>query len=107
MKKYPEILDPQQRYCLVCDNATIHHVKKLKTLRSFLKIFFLAPYSPFLNPIEETFALVKFNYRRSLLKNDLKLEINIKDAFKQVLERHYYAFYYHTVCFFNDCMNSL
>ena len=66
---------------MVCDNAKIHHAKKLKTLRSYLKVFFLAPYSPFLNPIEEVFALVKFNYKKSLLKNDLRLEINIKDAF--------------------------
>ena len=60
LEKYPEILIPSHRYCIVCDNAQIHHAKKLKTLRSYLKIFFLAPYSPFLNPIEETFGLMKF-----------------------------------------------
>ena len=58
-----KILNPSYRYCLVFDNAKIHHAKKLKTLRSYLKIFFLPPYSPFLNPIKEIYGLTKLHYR--------------------------------------------
>ena len=69
LRLYPDILNPTKRYCFVLDNATIHHAKKLKNLLSNLKIFYLAPYSPFNNPIEEVFAITKFYYRRMLLKN--------------------------------------
>ena len=107
LEKYPEILVPSQRYCIVWDNARIHHSKKLKTLRSYLKIFFLPPYSPFLNPIEETFGLIKFHYRKNILKNNLNLSKNIVDSVKLLEERHFHAFYYHSLCFFNNCFDNL
>ena len=56
IKKYPEITNPQSKIILVLDNCSIHRSKKLKNLRTFLNIFFLAPYSPFSNPIEEFFG---------------------------------------------------
>ena len=47
------------------DNAKIHHAKLLYNLFSKLNIFFSAPYSPFLNPIEEVFGLLKHYLRIS------------------------------------------
>jgi transposase len=41
------------------DNACIHH-KVLQTLDGFgVLVYFLSPYSPDLNPIEEAFSEVK------------------------------------------------
>ena len=75
--EYPEILEPSAKMCFVLDNCTIHHARILKNLRSFLKIFFLPPYSPFLTPIEEFFGLVKHYYRRNICENDKELSWNI------------------------------
>ena len=41
------------------DNAKIHKCNIIKPLFSHLNIFYNAPYSPFLNPIEEFFSLLK------------------------------------------------
>jgi transposase len=58
------------------DNAAIHKAKILKPLFSKLNIFYSAPYSPFLNPIEEFFSLLKRKVRtcvhegrRTLIEN--------------------------------------
>ena len=64
------------------DNATIHKSKKLKTLLDSLPIFYLAPYSPFMNAIEEAFGLTKFHYRKQIAGNWINLEKNIVKAFK-------------------------
>ena len=74
IESYPLILNPRCRICLVLDNARIHHAKALKTLRSFIKILFLPPYSPMLTPIEEFFALTKHYYRKMILKNSDDLD---------------------------------
>lgn len=48
------------------DNAQIHHAHILDYLHSKLNIFFVAPYSPFLNMIEEVFSLFKFKLRKKV-----------------------------------------
>lgn len=45
---------------LIMDNCTIHHVPEIATLLASVT-FFLPPYSPDYNPIEETFSYLK-NY---------------------------------------------
>ena len=77
---YPQILNPRTKMCIVLDNARIHHAKILKTLRSFIKILFLAPYSPFLTPIEEFFGLTKHYYRKMILTNSDALDKNALKA---------------------------
>ena len=49
------------------DNAAIYKSKKLKTLKNSLQVQFLAPYSPFLNPIEEFFGEIKHYFRKNNL----------------------------------------
>ena len=51
------------------DNAPIHHAKILKKLYSCINVFFGLGYSPFLNPIEEFFALIKWKIRFISKKN--------------------------------------
>ncbi len=47
---------------VVMDNASIHHVQHVvQTLEGLgVLVYFLPPYSPDLNPIEETFSKVKY-----------------------------------------------
>ena len=80
IEDYPYIIKPRCRVCLVLDNARIHHAKILKKLRSFMKIFFLPPYSPFLTPIEEFFAITKHYYRKFILSNNDDLDKNALKA---------------------------
>jgi transposase len=47
------------------DNAQIHKANILKETFSKLNIFSNAPYSPFLNPIEEFFAILKARVRKN------------------------------------------
>ncbi len=45
----------------VMDNCSVHHVQEVKQLfkDAGILLFFLPPYSPDMNPIEETFSFVK------------------------------------------------
>ena len=46
----------------VMDNCSIHHVQEVKKLfdDAGILVFFLPPYSPDYNPIEEAFSAVKY-----------------------------------------------
>ena len=50
---------------LVMDNASVHHITEVSELlqQAGILVFFLPPYSPDLNPIEESYSYVK-NYLR-------------------------------------------
>jgi len=60
---------------LVLDNAKIHHDQELLNyLDAFgVKIIFLPPYSPNLNPIETAFSTIKQFLQRKLLLSSQKL----------------------------------
>ena len=59
-----EIKDlPVDSYYFFLDNAKIHHANINKDIRDNFAFFFSAPYSPFLNPIEEVFSLIKNKFR--------------------------------------------
>ena len=84
IRKYPEIADPEEKIVLVLDNASIHKAKKIKNLLTHLNILYLAPYSPFMNSIEEFFGLSKYYYRKAILLNSANLDKHIVKAFKKV-----------------------
>jgi transposase len=52
---------------LVMDNASFHHTKQIKQMcyDTSLKLVYLLPYSPNLNPIKEFFAELKAFIKRS------------------------------------------
>ncbi len=54
------------RSIVVMDNLTVHHVPEVLDLfrQAGILVFFLPPYSPDLNPIEETFSYVKTYLRK-------------------------------------------
>ena len=49
------------RSILIMDNASVHHITELVELlrQAGILVFFLPPYSPDLNPIEESYSYVK------------------------------------------------
>ena len=61
----PELEEGQ---VLILDNASIHKSKRSKELISAAgcKLLFLPPYSPDLNPIEKSWAKLKFRVREKL-----------------------------------------
>lgn len=52
---------PEPKSVLVMDNASFHHSERIEQMCSEaeVKLVFLSPYSPDLNPIEEFFAELK------------------------------------------------
>jgi transposase len=52
---------PDEKSVIVMDNASFHHTEKIKQMCSEagVKLVYLPPYSPDLNPIEEFFAELK------------------------------------------------
>ena len=59
---------------LVMDNAPIHHYQPFLVLAEYLdvKIIYLPPYCPFLNPVEHIFAAIKMAVRR--FRREIELE---------------------------------
>ena len=49
------------RSIVIMDNLSVHHVDTVQDIfrQAGILVYFLAPYSPDLNPIEETFSYVK------------------------------------------------
>jgi hypothetical protein len=45
------------------DNNPIHHAEKLKPFFDCINVFYAAPFSPFCNPIEEFFSVMKRKIR--------------------------------------------
>ena len=51
-------------YIFYMDNASIHKANLLNKLKLCVRIKFIPPYSPMINPIEEVFAIWKHNIRK-------------------------------------------
>jgi transposase len=58
---------PAPKSVLVMDNASFHHTDRIKQMcmEAGVKLVYLPPYSPDLNPIEEFFAELKAFIKRS------------------------------------------
>ena len=87
------------------DNAKIHIAKSWKILREHIITCFNAPYSPFLNPIEELFALWKHHYRMRKIQNQKDVISNIISSSKEINERHALGFIKHSVKYYIDCLD--
>ncbi len=76
---------PRERSVLVMDNASIHH-SNIDTIRLACRaqgvvLLFLPPYSPDLNPIEESFADLK-----SFIRRHYKSKMSEFDGYQSFLE---------------------
>jgi transposase len=75
---------PEPKSVLVMDNASFHHTERIEQLcdEAGMKLIYLPPYSPDLNPIEEFFAELKAFIKRSWQN----YEENPKQGFDAFLE---------------------
>jgi len=73
---------PAPRSVLILDNASVHHTAVFQQMveAAGIRLVFLPPYSPFLNPTEHVFSQVKsflrrysLEFRHSNLGSDLDL----------------------------------
>ena len=75
----------EKNKAIVMDNATFHCKSRLyelcKNANKNLKLIFLPPYSPNLNPIEKYWATLKKNLKK-ITKNNKSLEESIYELFK-------------------------
>ena len=80
------------RSIVIMDNCSIHHVSEIKTLLDSVGIplFFLPPYSPDFNPIEETFSYVKSYLREhdELLQSISNPSSVLESAFHSITPHH-------------------
>ncbi len=77
---------------VILDNCSIHHVEEVKRMfrDAGIAVFFLPPYSPDYNPIEETFSYIKYYLRKhddilQLLPDPCSV---IKSAFYSITAEH-------------------
>lgn len=59
---------PEEFKIVVLDNGAFHKTKSLK-IPSNIRLLFLPPYSPELNPAEKMWAIIKRNFTNQLFKN--------------------------------------
>ena len=65
-----------------------------------------APYSPFLNPIEEYFALVKHHYRKLFVQGEANINKMIVDSLMTANNDHFKAFFAHIFKFFTPVLEE-
>lgn len=93
---------------IVMDNCKIHHtafVVDAINKRGY-KPLFMPPYSPFLNPIEECWAKIKSNIKRSPLDSSSKLTPRIIEACKSVTVQDCLGWIRHSETYWDKCINK-
>ena len=76
--------NPIRRICLILDNFATHKAKKVQVRARFLniKLIFLPPYSPDLNPIEFIWKSMKRFLSIRSIENTLELIANVDYYFR-------------------------
>jgi len=88
------------------DNASVH---KVKTLEPFLKkfnILYNAPYSPFLNPIEELFSIWKAKFRKQIFEQNISIVEKISSSYKALESIKICHCFYLSLSFLFDCLEK-
>lgn len=86
---------------LIMDNHPVHHAKIVQAYikQNNIKVIFLPPYSPELNPIEEAFSKIKQFIKKQKARTLDKLLIVIKNAFKIITNDDVYGYFNHATQF--------
>jgi hypothetical protein len=97
---------PAPQSVLVLDNCRIHHVPGVSEMCAArgVKLVYLPPYSPDLNPIEECFAFVKAYIRRNGIHFRMMVESRdqagpyqfLYEALASVTARHTWSWFHHS-----------
>ncbi len=94
---------------LIVDNAKIHHAELLEpTIASLhehdhIDVYYLPPYSPFINAIEYAFNVMKTNVQQKQFHGTAELEGAIKEAAKEVTAEQATAFFDKAQSYWEQC----
>lgn len=106
-----DVLDKHGKngFYIVMDNCKIHHtafVVEAINSRGY-KPLFMPPYSPFLNPIEECWAKIKGNIKRSPLDENSTLTPRIAEACKTVSADNCLGWIRHSESYWGKCIDKV
>lgn len=89
--------DNLQNQVIICDNVAFHKMAQIRELvkNNNHELFFLPPYSPQLNPIEEVFAAWKEHIRSSNCQNNEQLLRTIQNASERITPEHCQNYFRH------------
>jgi len=104
VKANPELLKDRSKYVFYMDNAPIHHARSLKPFLKHFNVIYGAPYSPFLNPIEEIFSSWKHIFRRNYAQ-DMNILPRILESATKISEASVTGYFNHSVSFLKDCLD--
>ena len=90
------------------DNASIHKVGVVESevVSRGHQVQFLPPYSPFLNPIEESFSKWKGYVRSLSVENERELLRFIEEGFQIITESDCQGYYRNMLRYLNRSRNS-
>ena len=94
--------------CFILDNARIHHYNGLHDIVQQLELtlFYLPPYSPFLNPIENCFSKWKNFVVRSQSRNEAELLNYIGEGFRTITSTDCGGYYKKMLGYIVRCLNN-
>ena len=98
-------IDIYNSYVIVLDNARIHHGLSLPD--NSPEIVFLPPYSPFLNPIESVFSVIKCGVKKDLcwINSESTQPERKKKLYRSISQRTEAAKDF--ACFYRHCKSYL
>ncbi|XP_074604096.1 uncharacterized protein LOC141857502 [Brevipalpus obovatus] len=93
---------------IIMDNVRFHRNPEIvqKVESKGHQVFFLPPYSPFLNPIEEVFSKWKGIVRQANCKNEDELYHEVKEASKKISSDNCIAYFQHMKSFIPICLRK-
>lgn len=106
IRRVPDIKENLSQYVFFMDNSKTHSTRLLQPLYRNLQVLFNAPYSPFLNPIEELFGHWKRNFRRKSAMEFPDIIKRILKSVEEIDEANFSSSFMHTVSFLEKCLNS-
>lgn len=101
--KLKPILRPKD--VVIMDNCSIHHAKKVKKqfLDLGIRVLYLPPYSPELNPIEEAWSKIKAKLKREKARNIFDYVAAIEKLRSCVSAKESRGFFTHAESFQSFC----
>lgn len=99
-------LDPNKKNIIICDNSPVHKAEALKEfiVAENMRFFYLPPYSPMLNPIEECFSKVKGIIAARIAEIGSREAVRV--AFDCVSSSDCEGWYRHMKRFFPQCLRE-
>ena len=91
MLQWLQQLRPQlhENHVLILDNARPHHARKVREYLADhpIRILFLPPYSPHMNPIEKLWATIKQQWRQRRVRGFPPLQATLQADLQQIVEK--------------------